>query len=69
MYNRGFEAWSTYRLYDAPELPIAVQAAIPTPTRYTYPVTEYSLNGVSVEAAGSAIGGDKLSGKVFWDAN
>lgn len=69
MYNRGFEAWSTYRVYDKPELPIAVQAQIPTPTRYTYPVTEYSLNGSAVEAAATAIGGDALSTKVFWDAN
>lgn len=69
LYNRGFEAWSSYRVYDYPELPIAVQAQIPTPTRYTYPVTEYSLNGESVQAAATAIGGDKLDTKVFWDAN
>jgi len=69
LYNRGFEAWTSYRMYDYPVLPIAVQAQIPTPTRYTYPVTEYSLNGASVEAAGSAIGGDALDTKVFWDVN
>lgn len=69
MYNRGFEGWSTYRLYDAPALNIAVQAGIPTPTRFTYPVDEFSLNGASVEAAGAAIGGDALDTKVFWDVN
>ena len=68
LYDKGFEAWSSYRLYDYPVLPIAEQAQIPTPTRYTYPVTEYSLNEASVEAAASAIGGDALSTKVFWDA-
>lgn len=69
MYNRGFEGWSTYRLYDAPALNVAVQAGIPTPTRFTYPVDEFSLNGANVEAASSAIGGDALDTKVFWDVN
>lgn len=69
LYDKGFEAWSSYRMYDYPVLPIAAQAQIPTPTRYTYPVTEYSLNGAAVEAAAAAIGGDLKATKVFWDAN
>ena len=69
LYDKGFEAWSSYRLYDYPVLPIAAQAQIPTPTRYTYPRTEYSLNGDAVEAAATAIGGDALATKVFWDVN
>lgn len=69
LYDQGFEAWTTYRLYDWPALPMAVQAQRFPPKRYTYPVTEYSLNEVSVAAAGSAIGGDDLDSKVFWDAN
>ncbi len=69
LYDKGFEAWSSYRMYDYPVLPIAAQAQIPTPTRYTYPVTEYSLNGDAVEAAAAAIGGDLKATKVFWDAN
>lgn len=69
LYDQGFEAWTSYRMYDAPVLPIAAQAGIPTPTRYTYPVTEYSLNENSVEAAAAAIGGDNLDTKVFWDVN
>lgn len=70
LYNQGLEAWTTYRFYDAPFLPMAVQAQKFPPARYTYPVTEYSLNEVSVGAASSAIGGDDLhTSKVFWDAN
>ncbi len=69
MYNQGFEAYTTYRIYDAPVLNIAATAQVPTPTRFTYPVTEYSLNGPSVTAAASAIGGDAKTSKVFWDAN
>jgi len=67
LYNRGFEGWSTYRVYNAPTMNIAVGAGTTPPMRYTYPVTEYSLNGESVETAGGAIGGDDLFTKVFWD--
>lgn len=69
MYNRGFEAWTSYRMYDAPTLNIPLNAGVDVITRYTYPVTEYSLNEASVTAAGDAIGGDAISTKVFWDAN
>jgi hypothetical protein len=67
LYDQGFEAWSTVRLYDYPKLPIAVLSELPTPTRYTYPVTEYSLNEENVETAGTAMGGDALDTNVFWD--
>ncbi|MCB0584985.1 MAG: SusD/RagB family nutrient-binding outer membrane lipoprotein [Phaeodactylibacter sp.] len=69
MYNRGFEAWTTWRVYDAPELNIAAQAGTLPPTRYTYPTSEYSLNGDNVEAASGAIGGNTKFVKVFWDMN
>lgn len=67
LYNRGFEGWSTYRVYNAPTMNIAVGAGTTPPMRYTYPVTEYSLNGESVNAASGTIGGDDLFTKVFWD--
>jgi hypothetical protein len=69
LYDQGFEAWTTWRLYDAPELQEAVQAMRMPPARYTYPVTEFSLNGENVQAAGAAIGGNTLDSKVFWDVN
>jgi hypothetical protein len=69
LYDQGFEAWSTYRLYDYPPMPAAVLTGMDTPTRYTYPVTEYSLNEQNVNAARSSIGSDALTTKVFWDVN
>lgn len=66
LYNQGFEAWSTYRIYDAPTMNVAVDAGTVPPSRFTYPVTEYSLNGASIEAALPA-SGDDMFGKVFWD--
>jgi hypothetical protein len=67
LYDMGFEAWTTYRLYDWPNLPPAEDSQRPVIKRYTYPVTEYSVNGASVEAA--TAGGDDIQGKIFWDAN
>jgi hypothetical protein len=69
LYDQGFEAWSTVRFYDHPNMPIAVLSDLPTPKRYTYPVTEYSLNEENVETARSNIGGDTLDKSVFWDVN
>lgn len=69
MYNQGFEAWTTFRIYDAPAMNLADIAQTVPPNRYTYPVTEYSVNGASVEAAATAMGGDNLFSKVFWDKN
>jgi hypothetical protein len=69
LYDQGFEAWTTHRFYDYPPMAIAALSELPTPKRYTYPVTEYSLNEENVAVAGSAIGGDLLSTRVFWDVN
>lgn len=69
LYDQGFEAWSTVRFYDHPDMPLAALSSLPTPSRYTYPVTEYSLNEQNVQTARSAMGGDALDGKVFWDVN
>lgn len=70
-YNRGFEAWTTYRRLDYPALsapPNAVSAAESVvPKRYTYPVLEQTLNGTNHANAATAIGGDKLKTKLFWD--
>jgi hypothetical protein len=69
LYDQGLEAWTTWRLYDAPTLNEAAQAMRKPPARYTYPVTEFSLNGANVQAAAAAIGGNTLDSKVFWDVN
>jgi hypothetical protein len=70
LYDMGFEAWTTYRLYDFPELPPAADSERPVIKRFTYPVTEFSLNGANVEAAIAKMGGsDDIQTKVFWDVN
>ena len=71
MYDQGFEAYTTQRLYDAPAMNIATGALTTPPTRWTYPTSEFSLNGESVEAAIQAKGAgfDDPFTKVFWDVN
>jgi len=72
MFNRGFESWNFSRRLDYPLLtaPNAVPAAEgKVPTRLTYPINEQTVNGVNWSQASSAIGGDKLTTKIFWDIN
>ena len=42
---------------------------LPVPRRYIYPNSEEDVNGANYEAASSAIGGDALNSRVFWDIN
>jgi len=67
MYNRGFEAWTVWRMYDAPGLRLPAATGTPVPFRFTYPVTEKNLNGANLAQAASAIGGDTQQTKIFWD--
>jgi len=67
LFNRGFEAWTTYRLYGAPALKTTPFSNEQPPRRYTYPNDEPSVNGPGYDAAASAIGGDEKSTRVFWD--
>lgn len=69
LYNRGFEAWSTWRKLDTPDLPNAAQSGLAVPLRFTYPASEATLNGANYSAASSAIGGNELQTPVFWDVN
>lgn len=70
-YNRGYEAWTTWRRLDFPAL-VAPSTAVPAsegqiPKRFTYPVLEQTLNKTNYQAAGTAVGGDRLKTKLFWD--
>lgn len=69
LYNRGFEAWSSWRKLDVPDLPNAEQSGLPVPLRFTYPVSETTLNGTNYAEAASAIGGDEQQTPVFWDVD
>ncbi|WP_185963899.1 SusD/RagB family nutrient-binding outer membrane lipoprotein [Flavobacterium restrictum] len=70
LYNRGFEAWTSYRRLDFPVLvapAVTYNNLTEVPKRYSYPSVEQTLNATNVTAASTAIGGDKLTTKVFWD--
>lgn len=70
LYERGFEAWTTYRRLDWPELNIPENPQTTdkmTPRRFTYPVNEQTLNELNYYQASEAIGGDAMETKLFWD--
>lgn len=68
LYNRPVDAWTEWRRLDYPELtPPPGMSASDIPSRMTYPINEQTINGTSYNAASSAIGGDKLTTKLFWD--
>jgi SusD/RagB-like outer membrane lipoprotein len=68
LYGRGFEAWSSWRLLDYPNTmnrpPVSV---LPIPRRYIYPNGENDVNQANYTAASTAMGGDNLDSRVFWD--
>ena len=69
-FNRGFEGWTEFRRLDYPALPMPVDAVTDSyAVRYTYPINEQTLNGANYTSAASAVGGDKLTTKLFWDVN
>jgi len=73
MYNQAVTSWNFYRRLDYPKL-VAPNTAITNaegkvPVRLQYPALEATTNGTNYNAASSAIGGDKLTTKIFWDVN
>ena len=71
MYNRGFEAWQSWRKFDYPVLIAPPEAVSDVPVRFTYPISEQTLNGTNWTAASSHLGplGDDVAQKLFWDLN
>lgn len=70
LYNRGFEGWTEWRRFDYPILNVPPGVGLTyddIPRRYTYPIQEQTLNKASYDAASSAIGGDDVTTKIFWD--
>ncbi|MBK8702940.1 MAG: SusD/RagB family nutrient-binding outer membrane lipoprotein [Saprospiraceae bacterium] len=67
LFNRGFEAWTEWRRLDYPVLVAPPDAESDVPVRYTYPVQEQTINADNYTAAASAVGGDVVSTKLFWD--
>ena len=68
LYNRGYDAWITWRRLDAPTL-LPPVADLIVPTRLIYPVNEQTLNPANNASAATAIGGDESSTKLWWDVN
>lgn len=69
LYNRGYEAWTSWRMLDHPVLVAPPDAVSVIPVRFNYPTLEQTINAVSWEAAATAIGGDEVGTKLFWDQN
>ncbi|MCC9070276.1 SusD/RagB family nutrient-binding outer membrane lipoprotein [Flavobacterium sp. F-65] len=70
-YNRGFEGWTEYRRLDFPIL-VAPTTAVSeaegkVPVRNIYSLFDSTLNKDNYNAAATAIGGDKMTTKLFWD--
>jgi hypothetical protein len=66
LYNRGYDAWLTWRRLDAPTLLPPIEG-LTIPKRVIYPINEQTLNPKNRDAAASAIGGDESSKKLWWD--
>ena len=68
-YTRGLEGYTQYRRLDYPVMYENEEAVTggAVPTRFTYPVNEQTLNATNYSSAASAIGGDDLLTKLFWD--
>lgn len=71
MYNQPLTSWNFYRRLDYPVLTPAIYAVPASdgkvPVRMVYSNREISTNSANVAAAAAAIGGDKMSTKLFWD--
>jgi hypothetical protein len=66
-YNRGWDAWISWRRLDYPQLSPANDALSDIPVRYPYPVNEQNVNTANWEAAATAIGGDNVATQLWWD--
>jgi hypothetical protein len=70
-YTRGLEGWTVWRRLDYPVFNVAQTLTdySEIPARFTFPSNEQSLNAASYKEAAAAIGGDKLTSRIFWDKN
>ncbi len=66
-YNRGWDAWTLTRRLDYPVLVKPTKAYTDFPVRFTYPISEQNVNVTNYTAASSAIGGDDVTTKLFFD--
>ncbi|HEY4289486.1 MAG TPA: SusD/RagB family nutrient-binding outer membrane lipoprotein [Puia sp.] len=69
LYMHPYDEWVDMRRLDYPVLPAPVGAVSGFPNRLYYPQTEQTLNPTNYTQAASAVGGDKVETKLFWDKN
>jgi hypothetical protein len=67
LYNKGWDAWNMTRRLDYPTFGPIPGAYSAFPVRLTYPVVEQNANPVNETAAAKAIGGDKVTTKLWFD--
>lgn len=68
LFNKGLANWNITRRLDNPVFVNPPKSQLSgVPVRMPYPDQEYVLNGANVAAAGTKIGGDKATTKLFWD--
>jgi hypothetical protein len=71
--HRGYEGWTTWRRLDfdafAPPPADPPMTLDDIPVRLLYPQEEANLNGANLETAISAIGGNLMTTKLWWDVN
>ncbi|HYW34814.1 MAG TPA: SusD/RagB family nutrient-binding outer membrane lipoprotein [Balneolaceae bacterium] len=71
LFQEPLQAYTEVRRLDYPEL-IAPDKGVARrigqlPSRFTYPISEQNRNTANYNQAAQAIGGDKLTTKLFWD--
>jgi hypothetical protein len=66
LYNRGWDAWIVNRRLAYPVLTPPANAFSAFPLRFTYPLSEQNVNVVNYNKAASAIGGDQVTTKLFF---
>lgn len=66
-YSNSPIAYNTVRQYDIP-MQVAALAGTVTPNRFSYPLSEISLNKANRDAAAAKFNDDDTFAKVFWDA-
>jgi hypothetical protein len=67
LYNQPVEGWKEWRRLDYPKLTKPALARTDIPLRFTYPIQEANLNSTNYQAAATAMGGDKVTSRIFWD--
>ncbi len=69
LYNRGWDEYIEQRRLDQPAIEAPPTADTDYPVRFTYSIDEQNINTDNYDDASTAIGGDDVTTKLFWDVN